>query len=360
MKRFYLAVVLWSPLWLMLGQANADWDSQILSSWTLESKSPQQMTTISDQFEIVSRRNQHYEIYVPQNRIENFKNLAPTAVLNSKDIAADMEATLRAQPAWTDEYRDYEQVSQTLANFARNYPHIAKLEQVGISTQGRAQFALKISDSPEIDETEPELMLTAATHGDEIITTEVLLRLIEELLSGYGKDQRLTNLVDRRELFFVPIVNPDGFYSRRRYADGVDPNRDYPWPGNPEKRPTKIIANLINFYEARDFAGSLDFHAHGRLIMFPWAYTKQPPEANDERIFSNLGGHMAEENFYTHGQISEVIYVAKGSSADYYYWQHHDTAFAVEIADAKAPKISEIPDVLRQSREMTWRFIEHF
>lgn len=91
MRRFYFAIVLLSPFWLTLGRANADL-TEILSSWTLESNSPQQMTTISDQFEIVSRNNQRYEIYVPENRIEDFKTGANSDP-QFTDIAVDMEAS---------------------------------------------------------------------------------------------------------------------------------------------------------------------------------------------------------------------------------------------------------------------------
>jgi hypothetical protein len=357
LRRMMTAFLLFLPL---QGFAT-DRDGRVkLTSWSLVSDNPQQMDAIAKKFEIVARKGNHFEIYVREAAVAEFKKLAPTAMQMSSDTDADLQMSLRSNPEFLAGYRDFDEVNRTMVALAEQHPDFIKLETIGSSTRGRIQYSLKISDNVAVDEDEPELMLTAATHGDEIITTEVLLRFVEELVAGYGHDQRLTTLVDNHELYFVPVVNPDGFSTRSRYADGVDPNRDYPWPEDPEKVSVKCIANVIDFFKARKFAGSIDFHAYGKLVMYPWAYTRDAPDQNDELVFDNLGRDMAAENAYTYGQISRVIYVAQGSSADYYYWKFKTMSYGIEIADSKAPNSSEIPDVLTQVREMTLKFMEHF
>jgi hypothetical protein len=135
---------------------------------------------------------------------------------------------------------------------------------------------------------------------------------------------------------------------------------NYPWPNDPEKESVKSIANLIAFFSGRNFVGSMDFHAYGKLVMYPWAFTRDAPDRNDELVFDNLGQTMAAQNSYTYGQISRVIYVAQGSSADYYYWKSKSLSYGIEIANSKAPNSAEIPRVLEEVREMTLKFIEHF
>jgi hypothetical protein len=55
-----------------------------------------------------------------------------------------------------------------------------------------------------VDEDEPELMITAATHGDEIITPEVVLDLINKMVDGYnGGNQRFLDMVNNREIYFI-------------------------------------------------------------------------------------------------------------------------------------------------------------
>ena len=203
-------------------------------------------------------------------------------------------------------------------------------------------------------------MITAATHGDEIITTEVALGLIDKLIAGYGNDQRITNMVDNRELYFVPVVNADGFVARARYDKGVDPNRSYPYPENPNAKSTASITALINFFNSRNFEGTLDFHASGELTMYPWAYSYDSVPKKDKEIFHNLTKKMAATNGYTYGPISEVIYVAKGSSADYYYWTKNTIAIAIEVGNSKSPYPNEIPNYIKEQVESTWIFIESF
>lgn len=210
------------------------------------------------------------------------------------------------------------------------------------------------------DEDEPELMITSATHGDEIITTEVVLGLIEKLMTGYGTDARLTKMINEHELYFIPVVNADGFIKRARYDHGQDPNRSYPYPEAPHVESTPSIKALLQFFHSRNFVGSLDFHAYGELTMYPWAYTYDSVAKKDKEIFESLAKKMAATNGYTHGPISDVIYVAKGSSADYYYWSKQTIAFAVEVGNSKSPYPHEIPNYINEQVESTWIFIEHF
>jgi len=355
-----LTLLLVLPVKILIASERFSATSAKISSWSLISDNSKQMDAIAKKFEIVSRNGNQFEIYVLEPSIEEFKALAPTASLNTLDTDGDLQRSLFSLQGLSDGYRDFTAVNNTLIDLAKKYPQIVKLETIGTSTNGLTQYGLKISDNVNENEDEPELLMTAATHGDEIITTEVLLRFIEEMVEGYAQNPRLATLINNHELYFVPVVNPDGFTTRRRYSGNIDPNRDYPWPGHENKQSVKCIANMINLFNQHKFAGSIDFHAFGKLVMYPWAYTESSPPKNDELVFDNLGREMSAANSYTYGQISKVIYVAEGSSADFYYWKFHTMAYGVEMASSKAPSVEQIPSILNQVREMTYKFIEHF
>ena len=54
-------------------------------------------------------------------------------------------------------------------------------------------------------------------HGDEIVGRELMVLLIEELLTRYkSQDPKVTNLINNTEIFIVPSMNPDGALNRRR------------------------------------------------------------------------------------------------------------------------------------------------
>ena len=90
-------------------------------------------------------------------------------------------------------------------------------------------WAIKISDNPLIEEDEPEFKYVSTMHGDEAISLEMTLYLIDEILTGYGTEPSLTSLVDETEIWIVPLMNPDGLEAGTRYnANGVDLNRAFP------------------------------------------------------------------------------------------------------------------------------------
>lgn len=332
----------------------------VLSSYWVTPQSDALMKKIADKFEVVRRHGKAFEVIIPAARAGELLILAPDSKLIEYDLSSPLKRAIQRDATWLDGYHSFAEVEKTLRQAAERYPMIARLETYGNSQQGRPLFALKVSDYVELDEEEPEIMLTASTHGDELITTEVVLELLDKLLKGYEIDERLTDIVDNTEIYFIPVVNPDGFIIKSRYANGVDPNRDYPWPEKPNRNPVSCIENIIAFFHSRDITGSIDYHASGRMIMYPWAYTYNSVDSSDERILSKLTQDMSSSNGYVTGQISKVIYVAKGSSADYYYWKNKSLAIGVEIGNSKIPHNSTIPQYVEENREMTWVYLEHF
>ncbi len=316
------------------------------------SVNPLQMNKIAKDFEVVAKLPKGFEVYVLEEDVEKFLKLAPRARLLEKNIHANIDDKA------IENYRNFAMVEKDLKDMAKNYPLLANLETYGKSLEGRNLYSLKLSTGGE---NKPKLMVTAATHGDELITTEVLFSLTNELLQGYGKDSRITKILNSRDIYIVPVVSPDSFEARDRYVQRKDPNRSYPWPANETNSTVDVIEAMMNYTNKMKFTGSLDMHAYGKLVMYPWAYTKKAPtNSNDVSVFKDIVQTMARDNQYTAGQISTTIYVAEGSSCDYYYWKSGTKAIAVELGREKIPHWSKIPTIVKESREMVWSFLEYF
>ncbi|NMD13682.1 MAG: zinc carboxypeptidase, partial [Candidatus Cloacimonetes bacterium] len=138
--------------------------------------------------------------------------------------------------AW-DTYPTYDAYVSMMNGFASTYPNLCQIINVGTTVNGRAILVAKISDNVASEEKEPEVLLTSTIHGDETTGWILMLRLIDTLLSQYGTNPRLTNIVNSMELYIGPNTNPDGTYyggnntvsnARRYNANGVDLNRNYP------------------------------------------------------------------------------------------------------------------------------------
>ena len=154
------------------------------------------------------------------------------------------------EPNFLDDFHTYSELTTELQNIESTYPSISKLYNLGSSVQGRTIWGLKITDNPNIEENEAEVRICGCHHGNEIMSVELPLMLAWYLVDNYGSDPYIEDLVDNREIWIIPMVNPDGREMYTRYnANGVDLNRDYGfmWGGEggspaPFSQPeTKII-----------------------------------------------------------------------------------------------------------------------
>ncbi|MFC1556102.1 M14 family zinc carboxypeptidase [candidate division KSB1 bacterium] len=211
---------------------------------------------------------------------------------------SDLFYSIKAVP---DAFHDYAETVSFLTLMAAQYSSIAEMHSIGKSTEGRDIWALKISDNPDIDEDEPCFLTEGCMHGNEHHGSENVLNFIRYMLEGYGSDPEVTYWIDNREIWCVPLVNPDGHeLNQRRSYTNVDLNRNfgYFWGfnasaygdqpfGEPE---TAAIRSLIE--QIRPYA-SIAWHTAGRLFLYPWAYIDNitPP---DIELFLELGTDIVD------------------------------------------------------------------
>ncbi|GGQ08086.1 hypothetical protein GCM10010187_25230 [Actinomadura coerulea] len=107
-------------------------------------------------------------------------------------------------------YHTFAEMRQEVDSVVAAHPQIARQFVVGRSYQGRDIVGVKISDNVAADENEPEVLVIANIHARERLTAEQALDYIGQLTAGYGSNSRITNLVNTREIYVMPMVNPDG------------------------------------------------------------------------------------------------------------------------------------------------------
>ena len=336
-------------------------EDEVLAEFSLTSPSAAVIRELSQHFDLEHWQGNSARLIVPESQISNLLSIAPSARLVEPDTAAAAQARLflfSIRPLSAGKsYHSFDQVQKWMQDLAAAQPDLASVVTYGTSGAGRPLLALRLNKGAVA---KPVLLITAATHGDELITTEILLTLVEQLIQGQGTDARLTSLLEKHDLYFVPVLNPDGFTATRRYDGASDPNRSYPWPGHDNAVPTPSIAGIIQLFNTIRPAGTLDLHAYGGMVMYPWAYTYSPIDPAFAVPFGKLATDMAATNHYAHGPISDVIYIARGSSADYYFWKTNSVSLAIEVGSEKIPDPSEIPAYAQEQAESLWRFIESF
>lgn len=250
-------------------------------------------------------------------------------------------------------FHTYSEMVTELDALHATYPSITTDKiSIGTTGEGRTIWAMKISDNPNTEEPgEPEVLFDAMHHAREIMTVEVVLDYMGWLCSNYGLDPEATELVDNRQIWFVPIVNPDGFVynettnpgggglwrkNRRNNGGGcfgVDLNRNYPFgyglnsgsspdPCNDTYRGSSAasepeVAAMIALIEAHEFVTHNSYHSVVGAVLIPWGY--QNPLTPDDALFRQLGNEMASESGYVVGTGPEILYLASGVAFDYGY-----------------------------------------
>ncbi len=132
-------------------------------------------------------------------------------------------------------YYDYNSMTEYLKFLQQSRPDIVKIWSMGQTHEGRDIWVLKLSDSPMLVDDggiqdEPNVLLVGAHHGNEWISYEVVLYVLSFLVNNYQMESEngsiATYIVDNREVFFVPILNPDGVQYAHEVERGWRKNRE--------------------------------------------------------------------------------------------------------------------------------------
>jgi hypothetical protein len=112
------------------------------------------------------------------------------------------------------DFQHYHTVEETLfflQKWAKDYPDLVQLYSVGRSFEGRDIWQITITNRKTGRDTDkPAFFLEGGRHSGEITGVETVLYFINHVLTNYGTDPAITELVDTRALYCKPNNNPDG------------------------------------------------------------------------------------------------------------------------------------------------------
>ena len=255
---------------------------------------------------------------------------------------------------------------------ARQYPGVTKLVRIGTTLKGREILALKVTQGArgQRDGSRPAVLFSATQHAREWIATEIDRRLMYHYIKGWANDDpQIKKLLQSTELWFVPVMNPDGYQytfdverlwrknlrendgdGETTIDDGVDPNRNYPehfkydeegsskifssqtyrGPGPASERETQAIQFLS---DRVGFEFNVNYHSNGRWLLYPEGWQVGSPTADDPIYFA-LSGNLdrpAIEGFHP-GLSSDVLYVTNGEANDFMHKRGGALAWTPELS----------------------------
>lgn len=110
-----------------------------------------------------------------------------------------------------------------LKKWARDYPEIVDLYEVGESFEGRPVYQMTLTNKKTGKDTDkPGAYFEGNRHSGEITSAESVMWLAKHLLDNYGKDSEITRLLNTKVIYMRPINNPDG---QNLYLNTAQSNR---------------------------------------------------------------------------------------------------------------------------------------
>jgi len=234
-------------------------------------------------------------------------------------------------------YHTYDGIRAELKQIAADHPTITKLDTLTVAAQGGKVWCLKISNNPTVsDNSRHGILIMGNHHAREWMTPEVCLYIANYLTNNYnpaGTDS-ISSLIKTREIYIVPLVNPDGFIydnggnygaglwwrkNRRPFAGspvyGVDLNRGYDgsvdgdirgsWGGTINSYTSPDSSNdvfygvspsgepeqqaMMKLVKDHNIVLSISYHSYSELVLWPLGYVdstlKRAPDSIQLRYF---------------------------------------------------------------------------
>lgn len=333
--------------------------NNVISKIKLHDLTKQQYLIVAKGGYDIVERHQDTLIVMATSRVKaRLDNLSISYDIDIEDMSAFYRSRVKDKSLTMGGFMTLSEIESWMDFWVAAYPSILIKFSIGTSLEGRTIWAYKISDNPEIDEDEPEVGYFSLTHAREPASASSLIYFIEHLVNSYGYDSEVTDIVDNRELFFVLVVNTDGYYwneftdpagggmwrKNRKYLGvdeygdqwGVDLNRNYGFQwgfddyGSSWEFWSETYRGTAPFSEPetqviRDFIISRNFiimhnnHSYSNLEIWPYGYDRI--YSHQEDFYINLGDSLTQYNGYAPG-IGWTLYPTNGDFDD---WAWGDT-----------------------------------
>ncbi|KAI5618380.1 carboxypeptidase B2 precursor [Silurus asotus] len=266
-----------------------------------------------------------------------------------------------------ERYHSLEDIYHFVNKTSEDYPDMTKLILIGSSFEKNPLYVLKLSGRR--GPVDKAMWMDCGIHAREWISPAFCLWFIKFALTFYKENADITTMLDKLDIYILPIMNPDGYkytwttnrmWRKNRasrddsFCVGVDLNRNFDanWCTKgassnpcsdiycgqyPESEPE--VQAVTKFLRSHKDVVKLYFsiHSYSQMLLFPYSYThEQIPNHNElydlvQEASSKIRRHY--RNQYRFGSGAKTIYIAPGGSDDWAYDQGIKYSFTFELQD---------------------------
>ncbi|WP_308250548.1 M14 family metallopeptidase [Nonomuraea rhizosphaerae] len=314
---------------------------------------------------------EHVEVTADQTDLDGLRKLGykPEPVRNPQGQTQLEAARAQAAGGYTV-YRSYSEpggVADQLRAIANANKDIVKLQSIGRTLKGQDILAVKVTTLARVlpDGAKPATLYSATQHAREWISTQVNLRLLKHVIANRSA---LRDLLNRTELWFLPVANPDGYDftftegnrlwrknlrdvngdGRITVGDGVDPNRNfatnfhydeegsssipssdtYRGSGPSSEPETRAMDGLLKRIR---FKAQVNYHSFGPLLLYPMGW-QIATETADNPIYEAISGNDANPAIPGFDpDLGAELYTTNGETTDHAHSAYGTLAWTPEL-----------------------------
>ncbi|XP_051468441.1 carboxypeptidase A2-like [Apus apus] len=350
------------------------------------------------------------DVRVPANNVQEVKAFLESYGIEYSILIEDLQVVLdqekqdmvesqqRERGSSSFDYGTYhtlDAIYEEMDNLVSEYSNIMSKLQIGQSYEKRPLYVLKFSTGGQ---KRPAIWIDAGIHSREWVTQASAIWIAKKIASGYGTDPSITSLLDKMDIFLLPVTNPDGYvytHTRNRMwrktrskipgsvCVGVDPNRNWDagfgGPGassnpcsesyrGPSANSEVEVRSVVDFIKGHgNIKAFLTLHSYSQLLMYPYGYKCTRPADYSE--LDSLGRIAARSirsvhgTTFTVGSICTTIYQASGGSIDWSYDNGVKYSYAFELRDTGRHGFLLPANQIIPTAEETWmgllKIMEH-
>ncbi|HEY5877747.1 MAG TPA: M14 family zinc carboxypeptidase [Nakamurella sp.] len=260
---------------------------------------------------------------------------------------------------------------------------LAKIVTIGKSVNGQDIVAVKVTRGAHWlpDGLRPAVLYSSTQHAREWITPEMTRRLLHHFLDNYGRDATITNLVNTTELWFVPVLNPDGYDftftdgnrlwrknlrdnngdGQITVGDGVDLNRNFAvkWGYDNEGSSPQSSSDtyrgagpnsepetqaIDRFMKRMKFEFLVNYHSAAELLLYGVGWQVSTPTP-DDTILAAMAGTDEEPAVPDYDpDISAELYTTNGDMDTHAQVKYATLGFTPEMSTCTAAADSDPDD----------------
>ncbi|KQC10639.1 MAG: hypothetical protein APR54_00050 [Candidatus Cloacimonas sp. SDB] len=359
------------------------------------------------------------EIRSFENGIEAYMDDEYLDYLNDNNIPFSIISTESEWQRNIGDYSTYDQIVTELNDIAAANPDFIELFSLG-TTLGHQYYdtgyvnyedfqydiwCVKLSDNPQINEDEPNTFMVGGIHSNEPTSIEVDMHILLHLVNNYGVDSLVTKLINESQIWFIPLMNPDGYRMVRDLGymghrknirdnngngvpdgavyesygiDGVDLNRNfgYTYGGNPNTWSPAYngtnawsepeVVNIRDLLRSHKFWGGITYHSTRQSVLYPLG-NYSSAMAYDHYIMQDLAEDMAntiprrnssgiQTGYYNFEQANCLV--ASGTMGDWGYCELRLFSFTLELCWTDIPPANLLQVLCEDNLEAALIFLD--